>query len=62
MNEKVKECKALEQLSEERKNNYEHLKIDYDKLNKNYNELNRNYINIRDLYQKKGKKGELKEN
>ena len=62
MNEKVKECKALEQLSEERKNNYEHLKIDYDKLNKNYNELNRNYINIRDLFQKKGKKGELKEN
>lgn len=62
MNEKVKECKALEQLSEERKNNYEHLKIDYDKLNKNYNELNRNYINIRDLYQKKGKKGDLKEN
>ena len=62
MNEKVKECKALEQLSEERKNNYEHLKIDYDKLNKNYNELNRNYINIRDLYQKKVKKGELKEN
>ena len=61
MNEKVKECKALEQLSEERKNNYEHLKIDYDKLNKNYNELNRNYINIRDLYQKKVKKGELKE-
>ena len=61
MNEKVKECKALKQLSEERKNNYEHLKIDYDKLNKNYNELNRNYINIRDLYQKKGKKGELKE-
>lgn len=56
MNEKVKECKALEQLSEERKNNYEHLKIDYDKLNKNYNELNRNYINIRDLYQKKEKK------
>ena len=62
MNEKVKECKALEQLSEERKNNYEHLKIDYDKLNKNYNELNRNYINILELYQKKGKKGELKEN
>ena len=62
MNEKVKECKALKQLSEEHKNNYEHLKIDYDKLNKNYNELNRNYINIRDLYQKKGKKGELKEN
>jgi hypothetical protein len=62
MNEKVKECKALKQLSEEHKNNYEHLKIDYDKLNKNYNELNRNYINIRDLYQKKGKKGDLKEN
>ena len=56
MNEKVKECKALKQLSEEHKNNYEHLKIDYDKLNKNYNELNRNYINIRDLYQKKEKK------
>jgi hypothetical protein len=62
MNEKVKECKELKQLSEDSKKNYEQLKIDYDKLNKNYNELNRNYINIRDLYQKKGKKGELKEN